>query len=100
MGHDAGRRTSRQRSAAFSSGDLRASIQASADAFDAWDGARETGRNRVMTMLAALIASLVAVAFIVNSVCGVTRRRRAPRRDGVAAGDGARRTPPLAHPKD
>ena len=34
-----------RRAAAFSSGDLRASIQASADAFDAWT-APETGRNR------------------------------------------------------
>jgi hypothetical protein len=84
--------------AAFSSGDLRASIQASADAFDAWDGALETGRNRVMTMLAALIASLVAVAFVVNGVRGVNRRRRAATSRRVPAGA----TDPhlMAHPKD
>jgi hypothetical protein len=80
--------------AAFSRGDLKASVQASADAFDAWDGAREQGRNRVMTILAALIASLVAVAFIVNGVRGVASRRTAR-----AAG------PPdprgmMAHPKE
>ena len=72
--------------------------EASADAFGAWDGALETGRNRVMTMLAALIASLVAVAFIVKSVRGVTRRHRAATSRRLAAGT----TDPhlMAHPKD
>ena len=83
---------------AFSSGDLRASIQASADAFGAWDGALETGRNRVMTMLAALIASLVAVAFIVKSVRGVTRRHRAATSRRLAAGTADPHL--MAHPKD
>ena len=90
--------------AAFSSGDLRASIQASADAFDAWDGALETGRNRVMTMLAALIASLVAVAFIVNTVRGVTRRHKAATSRRLAAGATGATGPTdphlMAHPKD
>ena len=88
--------------AAFASGDLRASVQASADAFDAWDGARETGRNRVMTMLAALIASLVAVAFIVNGVRGVAHRRRAAtsRRAAAAAATAATDQRLMAHPKD
>ena len=89
--------------AAFSSGDLRASIQASADAFDAWDGAVETGRNRVMTMLAALIASLVAVAFIVNTVRGVTRRHKAAASRRLAAGTTGATGPTdhlMAHPKD
>ncbi len=89
--------------AAFSSGDLRASIQASADAFDAWDGALETGRNRVMTMLAALIASLVAVAFIVNTVRGVTRRHKAAASRRLAAGTTGATGPTdhlMAHPKD
>jgi len=86
---------------AFSSGDLRASIQASARAFDAWDSALETGRNRVMTMLAALIASLVAVAFMVNSVRGVTRRHRAATSRRLAAGASGATDPHLmAHPKD
>ena len=86
---------------AFSSGDLRTSIQASADAFGAWDGALETGRNRVMTMLAALIASLVAVAFMVNSVRGVTRRHRAATSRRLAAGASGATDPHLmAHPKD
>ena len=89
--------------AAFSSGDLRASIQASADAFDAWDGAVETGRNRVMTILAALIASLVAVAFIVNTVRGVTRRHKAAASRRLAAGTTGATGPTdhlMAHPKD
>jgi len=88
--------------AAFASGDLRTSVQASADAFDAWDGARETGRNRVMTMLAALTASLVAVAFIVNGVRGVAHRRRAAtsRRAAAAAAAAATDQRLMAHPKD
>ena len=39
-----------------------------------------------MTMLAALIASLVAVAFIVNTVRGVTRRHKAAASRRLAAG--------------
>jgi hypothetical protein len=93
--------------AAFSAGDLKASVQDSADAFNAWDAARDTGRNRVMTMLAALIASIVAVAFIVNGVRGVASRRASrsrkgtPGKSGPDAGSGP--PPPrgmMAHPKD
>ncbi|MFL5774916.1 MAG: hypothetical protein ACJ76W_01450 [Chloroflexota bacterium] len=65
---------------AFETGDLRASVEASAAAYGAWDSARERGRNRVMTMLAAAIAALVAVAFIVNGARGVARRRSGRRR--------------------
>jgi hypothetical protein len=63
--------------AAFSSGELRDSVEASAAAFSAWDGARDAGRNRVMTMLAAAIAAIVAVAFVVNGIRGVAHRRTA-----------------------
>jgi hypothetical protein len=65
--------------AAFSLGDLRTSVAASAAAFQSWDGARDAGRNRVMSILAAAIAAFVAVAFIVNSVRGVASRRSARR---------------------
>jgi hypothetical protein len=54
-----------------------------------------------MTMLAALIASLVAVAFMVNSVRGVTRRHRAATSRRLAAGASGATDPHLmAHPKD
>ncbi|MFL5750077.1 MAG: hypothetical protein ACJ767_05620, partial [Chloroflexota bacterium] len=71
---------------AFETGDLRASVEASAAAYGAWDSARERGRNRVMTMLAAAIAALVAVAFIVNGARGVARRRSGRRRGSAEPG--------------
>ena len=72
---------------AFSLGELRESVEASAAAFSAWDGARDAGRNRVMSILAAAIAAFVAVAFVVNGIRGVAHRRtaRATRARGPAA---------------
>jgi hypothetical protein len=74
----------------FSSGDLRRSVEASASAFDAWDGAHDTGRNRIMLLLAATIAALVAVGLVVNGIRGVkTRRLERRSRSAVAsASDG------------
>ena len=92
----------------FAAGDLRASVEASAAAFDAWSGARETGRDRVMSMLAAAIAALVAVAFVVNGVRSMMARRssrtggsgrsgRSGRSGGSGSTDSRRR---MAHPAD
>jgi len=69
--------------AAFASGDLRTSVHASAAAFGAWDAAQDTGRSRIMTILAAIIAAAVAVYFVVQGVRGV-----AARRSGRASGSG------------
>jgi hypothetical protein len=76
--------------AAFSSGELRDSVEASSAAFSAWDGAREAGRNRVMSILAAAIAAFVAVAFVVNGIRGMAGRRnaRARRVTGHEGGPG------------
>jgi hypothetical protein len=70
---------------AFAAGDLRGSVEASASAFNAWDGARDAGRNRIMLMLSATIAALVAVALVVNGIRGVNARRVARRSRRVAA---------------
>jgi hypothetical protein len=78
---------------AFSAGELRESVEASAAAFSAWDGARDAGRNRVMSILAAAIAAFVAVAFVVNGIRGMAHRRTAR-----SAARGARR--PHATPTD
>ena len=69
--------------AAFAAGDLRTSVHASAAAFSAWAAAQDTGRNRIMTILAAIIAAVVAVYFVVQGVRGV-----AGRRSGRASGSG------------
>jgi hypothetical protein len=91
--------------AAFATGDLQGSVDKSASAFHAWDGARELGRNRIMTMLAALIAAIVAVAFVVNGIRGVASRRaaRANRTRGPGSGphgSGTGSRGPMAHPTD
>jgi hypothetical protein len=78
-----------QAATAFASGDLRGSVDASASAFSAWDGAREAGRNRIMSILAAAIAAFVAVAFIVNGVRGAKQRRTARRATGRSGGSGS-----------
>lgn len=81
---------------AFSLGELRDSVDASASAFSAWSGARDLGRNRVMTILAALIAATVAVAFVVNGIRGVAHRRTARTaraRGATGTGPGPAATP-------
>jgi hypothetical protein len=60
---------------AFASGDLRASVEASASARLAWEGATDTGRTRLMTMLAAALVALVLVASVVGWVRGLRDRR-------------------------
>ena len=87
--------------AAFSSGDLRGSVDASAAAYSAWDGAREAGRNRVMTILAAAIAAFVAVALVVNGVRGMAARRASKRtRAGGPAGSRGSGAGPAPRPSD
>jgi hypothetical protein len=83
-----------QAKAAFVAGDLRGSVDASAAAYVAWDGARDAGRNRVMTILAAAIAALVAVAFVVNGIRGVAARRASSRNRRAGT------TGPAARPSD
>lgn len=53
---------------AFSRSDLASSVQSSLNAQIAWNGARDLGRNRIMTMLGATLAALIALAFIVARV--------------------------------
>jgi hypothetical protein len=59
---------------AFAAGDLRGSVGGSRRAQIAWAGAAELGRNRIMSILGATIAALIAVAFIVGRVRSVRRR--------------------------
>jgi hypothetical protein len=96
-----------QAAAAFSSGDLRASVEASARAQVAWAGAAELGRNRLMTILGATIASLIAVGFIVGRFRSM-RRRLARRAEARAYARSVRtlatreavRSRAMAHPID
>jgi hypothetical protein len=66
--------------ASFAAGDLAGSAEASTDARFAWEGAREIGRNRVMSILAAALAALIGVGLVVNTIRGFTRRRARARR--------------------
>ena len=79
------RSTSQPRGGAFAAGDLRGSVERERPRVRPPGTAPPTpGRNRVMSILAATIAALVAVAFIVSGVRGVAaatgrdadRRRR------------------------
>jgi hypothetical protein len=69
---------------AFASGDLRGSVAASGSARIAWEGASDTGRSRLMTILAALLVALVLVGFLVSSVRGLGTRRSRRRRRAMA----------------
>jgi hypothetical protein len=53
---------------AFARSDLATAVQGSLNAQVAWQGARDLGRNRIMTMLGATLAALIAIAFIVGRV--------------------------------
>ncbi|HEX5012950.1 MAG TPA: hypothetical protein VFV72_02235 [Candidatus Limnocylindrales bacterium] len=85
---------------AFAAGDLRGSVEASASAYNAWDSARDTGRNRIMLMLSATIAALVAVALVVNGIRSVNARRvaRRSRTAASAAAAAASSGPPSGSP--
>jgi hypothetical protein len=59
---------------AFAAGDLQASVDASLRAQLAWDSAQELGRNRAITILAAMLAALIAIAIIVGRIRSARRR--------------------------
>lgn len=59
---------------AFAAGNLQAAVDGSLRAQLAWDGAQELGRNRAMTILAATLAALIAVAIIVGRIRSARRR--------------------------
>jgi hypothetical protein len=59
---------------AFSRSDLATAVRGSLDAQVAWDGARDLGRTRIMTMLGATLAALIAIAFIVGRIRAWRRR--------------------------
>jgi hypothetical protein len=75
---------------AFALGGLGDSIQASSDARLAWEGAREIGRNKAMSILAAALAALIAVGLVVSQIRGraarlsVRRAERRARRSAIA----------------
>jgi hypothetical protein len=76
---------------AFASGDLAGAVQASNDARLTWEGARELGRNRAMTSLAAALAALVALGFVIGQIRGRAARRsfrREQRRKARPGGTG------------
>jgi hypothetical protein len=58
---------------AFGSGDLRASVEASSAAFQAWTGADETGRSRIATIIGAIVAALIAVWLVISAIRGIWR---------------------------
>jgi hypothetical protein len=60
---------------AFAAGDLRESVRASSAAHLAWEAAADTGRSRLMTILAATLVALVLVGFLVSWVRGLRARR-------------------------
>jgi hypothetical protein len=60
---------------AYAVGDLRESVRASSAARVAWESASDTGRSRLMTILAATLVALVLVGFLVSWVRGLRMRR-------------------------
>jgi hypothetical protein len=69
---------------AFALGDLRTSVEASAAARLAWDGAEDLGQSRLMTILAATLVAIVAVGFIVSQARGLKTRRSTRRHRAMA----------------
>jgi hypothetical protein len=68
---------------AFAVGDLRSSVEASAIAGATWEGAREVGRNRIISIVAVSLAVLIAVGMFVRSLRGWAIRRSTRRRASV-----------------
>lgn len=69
---------------AFEVGDLRQSVEASAAARLAWEGATDTGRSRLMTILAAALVAVVMVGFFVSWFRALRTRRSMRRRRTMA----------------
>jgi hypothetical protein len=76
---------------AFETGDLRASVVASAAARLAWEGAADVGRSRLMTILAATLVAVVMVGFLVSWFRALRTRRLMRRRRTMAR--------PIARPR-
>jgi hypothetical protein len=58
---------------AFESGDLDASVEASASAYAAWAGAGDLGRNRIASILGALVAAVIGVWLVLSMLRGLWR---------------------------
>ncbi|HTG41128.1 MAG TPA: hypothetical protein VK697_05875 [Methylomirabilota bacterium] len=69
---------------AFVDGHLRDSVEASSSARAAWVDARDLGRNRVMSILAAIVAAILGLALLLTSTRRWSRRRRRRRRASQA----------------
>jgi hypothetical protein len=61
--------------AAFAAGHLRESVEASSSARAAWLDARDLGRKRVMSILAAAIAAIIGIGLVLASIRRWARRR-------------------------
>jgi hypothetical protein len=61
---------------AFADGRLRESVEASSSARQAWVDARDIGRKRVMSILAAALAAIIGLGLLLGSIRGGARRRR------------------------
>jgi hypothetical protein len=61
---------------AFADGRLRDSVEASSSARQAWVDARDIGRKRVMSILAAALAAIIGLGLLLASIRGGARRRR------------------------
>ncbi len=70
--------------AAFESGDLRGSVEASNAALVAWERAPDVGRGRITTSLAAALVAIVMVGFFLGWVRGLRARRLMRRRRAMA----------------
>jgi len=64
----------------FADGNLRESVEASSSARAAWLDARDLGRKRVMSILAAAIAAIIGLGLLLATVRRWARRRRSRRR--------------------
>ena len=80
---------------AFGSGDLRASVEASSAAFQAWTGADEKGRSRIATIIGAIVAATIALWLVISTIRSLWRSGSAR---AARARESRRRRVLQAHP--
>ena len=59
--------------AAFESGELEESVEASLAAWSAWTGAADGGRNRIASMVGALVAAVIGIWLVLSMIRGLWR---------------------------